>query len=109
MDLAGDTLDLCGPTDLQELRAAIADRLRQLRRELLEAERGLAEHSVATRQLVHAAHDVDAAIAYLTQGGYVATLADGSAREREALAPSILKAARAERNAGGSSSSRSSR
>jgi hypothetical protein len=56
-------------------------------------ERQLAEYSVAPRQLLHAAHDIWAAIAYVTRGDYVATLPDGSALERESIPPSVLKAA----------------
>jgi hypothetical protein len=93
MDLASDTSDKLCSADPQAQRAAVASRLCLLRSELQEAELQLAEYSVATRQLVHAAHDVGEAIAYLTQGGYVATLPDGSALERESLPPSVLKAA----------------
>jgi hypothetical protein len=82
MDLASDTSDKLCSADPQAQRAAVASRLCLLRSELQEAELQLAEYSVATRQLVHAAHD-----------GYVATLPDGSALERESLPPSVLKAA----------------
>jgi hypothetical protein len=85
MDLATDTpAGLCS-ADPQALRAAVVSRLCLLRSELQEAELQLLEYSVATRQLVHAAHDVGEAIAYLTNGRYVATLEDGSAVERAPL------------------------